>query len=135
MVKEVSMKRVSSSERLNKIINIRNLKQSEIVKRSKELDSKYGTSINPNDLSQYLSGKVLPSQKKLSILAEILNTNEVWLMGYDVPMDPNMEGFPNDDLTVYDIDRILGVFYQFLTDNEISYIKGLLIERIEKIEK
>lgn len=126
------MKRVNCSERLNKIIKIRNLKQIEIVKRSKKFNNKYGTTINANDLSQYLSGKVEPSQRKLSILAEILNTNEVWLMGYDVPMDPNMEGFPNDNVNICDIDKILGVFYQFLTDNEINYIKNLLIERMKK---
>lgn len=126
------MKRVNCSERLNKIIKIRNLKQIEIVNRSKKLNNKYGTTINANDLSQYLSGKVEPSQRKLSILAEILNTNEVWLMGYDVPMDPNMEGVPSDNVNIYDIDKILGVFYQFLTDNEINYIKNLLIERIKK---
>lgn len=126
------MKKISSSERLKEIIKIRNLKQVEIVKRAKNLSDKYGTTINPNDLSQYLSGKVEPSQKKLSILAEILNTNEVWLMGYNVPMDPNMEGFPKDNIDINDIDKILGVFYKFLSDNEISFIKNLLIERIEK---
>lgn len=129
------MKRVNCSERLNKIIKIRNLKQSDIVKKSKVLSNKYGTTINANDLSQYLSGKVEPSQRKLSILAEILNTNEVWLMGYDVPMSPDLEGFSSDVISISDIDKILGVFYQFLTDNEINYIKGLLIERIEKSEK
>lgn len=129
------MKRVNCSERLNKIIKIRNLKQSDIVKKSKVLSNKYGTTINANDLSQYLSGKVEPSQRKLSILAEILNSNEVWLMGYDVPMSPDLEGFSSDVISISDIDKILGVFYQFLTDNEINYIKGLLIERIEKSEK
>lgn len=129
------MKRVNCSERLNKIIKIRNLKQSDIVKKSKVLSNKYGTTINANDLSQYLSGKVEPSQRKLSILAEILNTNEVWLMGYDVPMSPDLEGFSSDVIAISDIDKILGVFYQFLTDNEINYIKGLLIERIQKSSK
>ena len=37
-----------------------------------------------NDLSQYVSGKVEPSQEKLTLLSLALEVNEPWLMGYDV---------------------------------------------------
>lgn len=129
------MKKENSCDRLKKIIKIRNLKQIDIVRKAQGLSSKYNTSINPNDLSQYLSGKVLPSQKKLSILAEILNTNEVWLMGYDVPMSPSMNELDNKDLNIHDVDRVLGLYYKYLSDNEITFIKNLLLERINEYEK
>ena len=40
--------------------------------------------ITKSDLSQWISGVYEPRQNKLTVLAEALGTNEVWLMGFDV---------------------------------------------------
>ena len=40
--------------------------------------------MNKSDISQYVSGKVEPSQEKLVILGMALNVSEGWLMGLDV---------------------------------------------------
>ena len=48
---------------------------------------KYNVRLGRNDVSQYLSGKSEPGQKKISILSKGLNVDEAWLMGYDVPMN------------------------------------------------
>ena len=40
--------------------------------------------MNKSDISQYVSGKVEPSQEKLVILGMALNVSEAWLMGFDV---------------------------------------------------
>lgn len=79
------MKKYTTSERLNQIMKEKNLKQIDILDLAKPYCEKYGVKIGRNDLSQYVTGKFQPSQKKLSVLGLALNVNEVWLMGYDVP--------------------------------------------------
>ena len=37
-------------------------------------------------------------QDKLTILADALNVNEVWLMGYDVPMERDLNSYKVDEL-------------------------------------
>lgn len=68
------------SDRLKKILDIRNMKQVELCEKTK---------LSSGLINKYLKGKAFARQDKLSILAEALDTNEVWLMGYDVPMDKN----------------------------------------------
>ena len=81
------MKEISTADRLKQIMNERGLKQVDILEACKPYCIKYNVKLNKNDLSQYVSGKVIPKQDKLSILAMALKVNEVWLMGYDVPME------------------------------------------------
>lgn len=76
--------KTTTSERLKEIMAIRSLKQTDILEKCKSYP--YGGKISKSDLSQYVSGKALPKQDKLSILAYALNVSEVWLMGYDVPI-------------------------------------------------
>lgn len=47
------------------------------------------THIDKSSISRYLSGDWKASQKRLTLIAMALNTNEAWLMGYDVSDAPN----------------------------------------------
>ena len=85
------MKEISTSDRLKQLMNERGLKQVDILEACKPYCMKYGVKLNKNDLSQYFSGKVIPKQDKLSILAMALKVNEVWLMGYDVPSEQDYQ--------------------------------------------
>lgn len=77
----------SFQNRLKKAMSIRNIKQVDLVEKSK---------IDKTLLNKYLAGISNASQKKLTILADALDVNEVWLMGYDVSMqrifDSNITG-------------------------------------------
>lgn len=68
------------ANRLKKILEIRNMKQVELCEKTK---------LSSGLINKYLKGKAFARQDKLSILADALDTNEVWLMGYNVPMDKN----------------------------------------------
>lgn len=68
-------------------MNDRNLKQVDILKKTEPFCKKYGVKMNKSDISQYVSGKNEPGQDKLTMLGMALNVSEVWLMGYDVPME------------------------------------------------
>lgn len=67
--------------RLQKAMNIRNMKQVDLVEK---------THLDKTLINKYLSGVTNAKQDKLTILAKALDINEVWLMGYDIPMDRNI---------------------------------------------
>ena len=81
------MSKSSTSNRLKQLMNDRNLKQIDILNKAQPYCIKYGVKLGKSDLSQYISGRNNPSQKKLTILGLALNVNEAWLMGFDVPME------------------------------------------------
>ena len=73
------MKLISDfAERLRMALDFRNMKASELS----EL-----TGINKSTISQYLSNEYVPKRDRIELFAKTLNVNEVWLTGYDVPME------------------------------------------------
>ena len=81
------MKRITTAERLREIMEERKLKQVDILNLSLPLCAKWDVKMNKSDISQYVSGKVEPSQEKLVVLGYALNVTEAWLMGFDVPKE------------------------------------------------
>lgn len=81
------MKKSNTSQRLNKVMEERNLKQVDVLRLTIPYCNKYNIKMNKSDLSQYCSGKVEPNQDKLFVLSAALNVNEAWLMGFDVPKE------------------------------------------------
>ena len=67
--------------RLKKAMELRNLKQVDLVEKTK---------LDKTLINKYLAGISRARQQKLTSLADTLNVNEVWLMGYDVPMDRDL---------------------------------------------
>lgn len=66
------------SERLRQIMSIRGVKQVDVIQ---------STGITKGALSSYTTGRYIPKQDKIYILAKYFDVSEAWLMGYDVPMD------------------------------------------------
>ena len=75
----------TTAGRLKEIMEKRGLKQADIIELTRPFTSQCEAKITRSDLSQYVSGKTRPSQKKLYLLALALNVNEPWLIGYDLP--------------------------------------------------
>lgn len=86
------MKISNSSDRLKELMRTYDLKQSDIVEK---------TGFPKSAVSMYISGKREPRQDKLTTLANAFNINETWLMGYDVPMDRNINIQDDFDSTPY----------------------------------
>lgn len=82
------MKISSTSKRLKEIMKSKNLRQVDILNLTKPYCTEYKVKMNKSDISQYVSGLVEPGQDKLFILGKALNISEAWLMGYDVPKEP-----------------------------------------------
>ena len=71
-------------ERLNSILQKRNLSQADLSKM---------TGIRSSSISDWLNGKYEPKQDKISIIAEALNVSPVWLIGYDDTASNQSEGY------------------------------------------
>lgn len=79
----------SFANRLQKAMNYANMKQVDLVNK---------TGLDKTLINKYLAGIMKAKQDKLTILADALNVNEVWLMGYDVPMERNLNAYKVDEL-------------------------------------
>jgi transcriptional regulator with XRE-family HTH domain len=77
-------------ERLNSILQKRNLSQADLSKM---------TGIRSSSISDWLNGKYEPKQDKISIIADALNVSPVWLIGYDEPSTNQTEGYYVDPET------------------------------------
>lgn len=58
------------------------------------------TGLGKSAVSQYYSGKYEPKQKGIYLIANALDVNEAWLMGYDVPMERNQPNYPDNILKI-----------------------------------
>lgn len=65
-------------KRISKALTIKGMKQTELCRLAK---------IPKSSLSSYISDVYDPKQDRLYAMAEVLDVDPVWLMGYDVPME------------------------------------------------
>lgn len=63
----------------------------------------HGKKISQSLINKYLKGKAFARQDNIYILSKILNVNEVWLMGYNVPMDKNFGRTKTKHINVYNL--------------------------------
>lgn len=83
------VKRITTtSNRLNEAMKLVNKSQADLVRE---------TGLSKSTLSRYLSGEFEPKQNAISKLAHSLNVNEMWLWGYDVPMEKEKTAIQADN--------------------------------------
>ena len=63
------------------------LKEALVITGTKQIELARLTHLDRGTINNYLTGKYEPKQDKLSIIANALGVDPVWLMGYDVPME------------------------------------------------
>ena len=76
--------------RIGKALSIRGWKQVDLVER---------TGIPKNSINAWVNQKWQPKQKALMTMAKALDVSEMWLAGYDVPMERPIEQIKADELT------------------------------------
>lgn len=121
------MKEYTTSQRLKQIMDIKQIRQVDILRAAEPYCKKFDVKLNKNDLSQYVSGKTTPGQDKLTILGLALGVSEAWLMGYDVSMERSVT--PTAEMSDGRKQEFVELF-ELLTpekqDIVINVIKGLL---------
>lgn len=100
-----------TSDRLREAMTAHGKKQADLVR---------ATGLDRGSISSYLSGKYEPKQKAIGKLAIALNVSEMWLWGYDVPMERTEMQKKND--------AIVDIVMKLRKDDE-------LLSMMEKISK
>ena len=72
------MKQSDFASRLSQALEVRGMKAADLSKKTKVAE---GT------ISCYINGRYEAKQNRVQVLAESLNVNPAWIMGYDVPME------------------------------------------------
>lgn len=126
--------KVATSDRLKELMQMRGLRQADILEKIEPYCREFGVKIPRNALSQYITGKVKPKQDKLSILGMALGVSEVWLMGYDVPMEREEAQTP-DAGPVPGRDEIAMLFEGLSPENQkkvLDYVRALSV--VQKVD-
>lgn len=87
----------STSIRLKEAMRIRNMKQVDLVR---------ATGLAKGGISNYVTGRYEPKSDVISKLAKALDCSEMWLWGYDVPMEREKNS-PSDKLQLAEGEQLL----------------------------
>ncbi|HFI0028309.1 TPA: helix-turn-helix domain-containing protein [Streptococcus suis] len=118
----------------------RNLRQVDILEKSKPYQRELGVKMGRSALSQYVTGKSKPDDKKLSLLSKTLDVSETWLMGYDVPRDRENKNSPTKEPTpTIDFKEMAAESMSYdgmpLNDEDIDLIASILETRMKSRNK
>jgi transcriptional regulator with XRE-family HTH domain len=107
-------------KRIEKALNIRKMKQAELCKLA---------NVPKSSLSLYLRGAYEPKQDKIYNMATVLNVSEIWLMGYDVPMERDVITSPAP-IMLTDSERIMLELFRRISESQqevlIQMVQGAL---------
>lgn len=81
------MENYERQNRLRDALRIRNMRQVELVEK---------TGIKKSSINNWLAQRWQPKQDSLMKMAKALDVSEMWLAGYDVPMERPIEQKIND---------------------------------------
>lgn len=109
------------ANRLRKALTIRDMKPSELAKKTK---------IDKALISHYLAGTYKAKQDKLSIIASALDVSPVWLMGYDVSINEESTA-KNSDIEI--IKNIINNSNEFKNEDKKSLIN--MVEYFNNIKE
>lgn len=106
--------------RLGKAIKIRNITQQKLS----EL-----TGINKGNISGYMNGKYDPKVDSIEIIAKSLNVNPIWLMGYNVSMEP-----VSDSIDTKKEEPTLSILHKLILDEVKDFSDDQLYKVIQIIK-
>ncbi|MCY7184129.1 helix-turn-helix domain-containing protein [Streptococcus gallolyticus] len=120
----------NTAQRLARIMNERNLRQVDILKKSEKFQKELGIKLGKSALSQYVSGKSIPDQDKLVLLAKTLDVSEAWLMGYDTNEQQTEPNKPSIDLSNLR-EKVVMFDGKPLSDDDVEKIEQIIRLSIE----
>ena len=98
----------TTADRIKEAMELRDMRQADLVEK---------TGISKGALSSYISGRYVPKQNNVYLIAKALDVNEAWLMGADVPMQ-RIESPTLTRRDTRDIEKILEQTREQLTSQE-----------------
>jgi transcriptional regulator with XRE-family HTH domain len=112
----VEIKRIASaSTRIKEAMMLADKTQADLVRE---------TGLNKSTISRYLSGNCEPKQIAIAKLASSLNVDEMWLWGYDVPMQKKTA--VNNDSGVSEAKQKLFALVESCSEEEVSRLLQMM---------
>lgn len=108
----------------------RGLRQVDILEKSKPIQEKTGIKMSKAHLSNYVNGRSNPDQLRLVLLSQTLGVSEVWLMGYDVPIEPE-----NNTSLIAEVSKSMKKLTTFNQKEVFNFVEKLLKEQNENLGK
>jgi transcriptional regulator with XRE-family HTH domain len=102
----------STSERLKEAMMAKNMKQADLAR---------ATGLSKGGISNYVTGRYEPKSDIISKLAKALDCSEMWLWGYDVPMERQdlvKSSSPDNDSTTEGEKILLDLFRRVPEDKQ-----------------
>ena len=112
----------STAERLKEIMRIRQMKQADLSR---------ATGLAKGGISNYVTGRYEPKSDVISKLAKALNCSEMWLWGYDVPME-RQKPVPSDGSELANEEKMLLELYNRVSD-ETKEVLVTMLSAFDKI--
>ena len=104
----------TTADRISEAMKLRDMRQADLVEK---------TGISKGALSSYISGRYVPKQNNVYLIAKALDVSEAWLMGADVPMQ-RIESPTLTRRDTRDIEKILEQTRGQLTSQEDLMFDG-----------
>lgn len=104
------------------------------IRGKKQIDLSRETEIDKGSISNYLSGRYEPKQEAIYKFAMVLDVSEMWLCGYDVPMERS-KGRKNSAI-FFDTGQMIkdARIAKGLTQEQLGAIVGVQKSAIAKYE-
>ena len=107
----------SCAIRIKKALSIRNMKQSELCEKTK---------IPKSALSEYISGAYEPKQDRVFIMAQALNVDPVWLMGFDVPMEKEDKKSSPNEASLTEGERVMLELFRAIPEDQQPVVLAMI---------
>ena len=106
----------STSDRLKEIMRIREMKQADLAR---------ATGLAKGGISNYITGRYEPKSDVISKLAKALNCSEMWLWGYDVPME-RQKSSPSEETDLSEGEKMLLNLFRQIPEDQQQLVLGMI---------
>lgn len=114
------------ANRLKKALNKAGLSQTQLAEKTK---------IDKSLISNYLAGNYNAKQDKLTLMANVLDVDETWLMGFDVPEKTKISKEDNKAMSKDELILLLEENIDILTNDDKDTIEYIIKNRRKKLKK
>ena len=115
--------------RIREALDIRNMKQIELAEK---------TEISRGTINNWMNQRYQPKQRALIAMSRVLDVSEMWLAGYDVPMESpagqkRMDKVAALEKELMNNDRLTNLVSQLtlLTDSQLDTVENLINEFVK----
>ena len=127
------------AERLKEIMEIRQLRQIDLVRLAEPVGEANGLHISKSHISQYVSGRTQPRRDILKVLAEALGVSQLWLQGEDVEMEAMQESSHEPAMPkrrdMWDENGVRHFTKSTKLDNVLYDVRGPVVDEAARMEE